>query len=611
MSLAGRRPLVPPLAPLSPSAAEQVSEPSVDALTYLGLIKRQQGSRAASKGSSSRNSPLGFDAASIRDESTLPASARNSRQFGRTGAASPARRSDLGTAGRQLVALAPKLSSRDAGRDRSEASSSAWSPPSPSPPGSGRDTESERDRVTCNVRQFMSTIDRRRALQESEETKASARTEGEASDAGVLPHSARPSLRARLRRKRSPEGEVALHSWPTSSSSQEGLAPQLPSAHCDDYWTSPSSASASSTAPGSPYKSRPVPSAHSAGRRRSKYRTSGSDATTAELAKESALQECVPEKPLKRMGLLGEGEKIFDRYQWAHHAVLQEDGDGGKVVVCQQKGGSKGFVMKLKAKQTLGDAESQHRYRRNMEWMMNLKKHPGIAAVEEALEDDGFFYTVMELASGGSLLEGLLRNFPSGVIPEGELRTVMRDLLEAVGFLHSNGILHRDIKPDNLLLQSGLESESGENSYGHVMLCDYDHAGPVPEAQDEDGSMAIYGTRRFQAPETFLGRTSRQSDLYSVGVVLYLLVTGQMPFSDDTYDCSRESYEAMGPAGIRCWGAEVHRSMLRAKVDWDGEPWQTQRTCRYLCQWLMAPDYKDRPANAEEALAHDWFFACF
>eukprot|EP00931_Biecheleriopsis_adriatica_P040348 TRINITY_DN23113_c0_g1_i1.p1 TRINITY_DN23113_c0_g1~~TRINITY_DN23113_c0_g1_i1.p1 ORF type:complete len:640 (-),score=108.84 TRINITY_DN23113_c0_g1_i1:56-1975(-) len=306
----------------------------------------------------------------------------------------------------------------------------------------------------------------------------------------------------------------------------------------------------------------------------------------------------------KSIQQLKEGEKIFDRFQWSHHAVLQEDGDGGKVVVCQRKGGNTpSFVMKLKAKSSLMHADH---FRRNMEWMLNLQPHPGVANVEEVLQDSQYIYTVMERATQGPLLEGLLQRYPSGVIPEAQLRSVIRDVLDGVGFLHFNGILHRDIKPDNMLLSGG-DDGSGAGNGSHVMLCDFDHAGPVPEDQDSCTSSVIYGTRRFQAPETFLGKTSRQSDLYSVGTVLYLLVTGQMHFADEIYD-GQERFAHLGPRGISQWGEEVFQIMMRQpyKVPWDSESWQSQRGGRSLCQWLLAKHWKERPSDCEEALCHSW-----
>eukprot|EP00931_Biecheleriopsis_adriatica_P116273 TRINITY_DN9193_c0_g1_i1.p1 TRINITY_DN9193_c0_g1~~TRINITY_DN9193_c0_g1_i1.p1 ORF type:complete len:630 (+),score=96.82 TRINITY_DN9193_c0_g1_i1:37-1926(+) len=298
----------------------------------------------------------------------------------------------------------------------------------------------------------------------------------------------------------------------------------------------------------------------------------------------------------RRVERLEEGEKIFDLYEWSK--VLQEDGDGGKVVVCSEKGWLEyepRHVMKMKAKRSLTD--SVESFKERLEMVMNIPPHENVVRIERVLEDDSLFYTLMWKANGGSLLEGLLLCHPSGVVPGETLVTVTRGILQGLEHIHACGILHRDIKPDNIVLEV-LEGEDDDDpkACSRAMICDFDHAGQEGKA-NESGN--LYGTRAFSAPETFRFASSKQSDVWSVGVVLYLIVSGKMP-----YDVALFEMPA-GPVDIMLCRRLVRKLESRT-VDWNSEPWMTRPMCRSFCQWLLEVDLDLRPRCAGTALQHQW-----
>lgn len=299
----------------------------------------------------------------------------------------------------------------------------------------------------------------------------------------------------------------------------------------------------------------------------------------------------------KAIQQLEEGEKIFDRFSWSE--VLQERGDGGKVVVGRRKQGEtarqREVILKIKAKASFATEEEQLNFRRMFERLLSLPPHSCIVRLQEVFEDDRFYCAVMPRAEGGALIDGLLKEFSSGVIPAPRMKVVMRDMLAAVGHIHANGILHRDIKADNLVVQGKLVKR--------VSLIDFDHAyldwsaGSGPAVLDR-----WVGTPRFAAPETFLGQFSQASDLYSVGAVLYLLVTGKMPYHDRMFapfiECAGQS------AGV---ARRVHRGMSTTPIDFESAAWASQPLCRHLCEALLQSDPRKRPSSAEDAQSFPWF----
>jgi len=306
------------------------------------------------------------------------------------------------------------------------------------------------------------------------------------------------------------------------------------------------------------------------------------------LAVETASKE-------RRIKSLGE-DKIYDLFKWEH--VIQESGDGGKVVVCRWKSRSadpgkedKELILKICKKEELRSINrwAEPQYRRVQQRLLNFPCHPGVMPLHEVFEDANYYYTVMEKADGGALFQGLLKEFPDGVIPAVVIKRLMRQILEALGHIHGNGMLHRDIKPDNIVMLKGIPT-----------IIDFDHADPDWNPGEAIVIDTFYGTVHFSAPETFRGQFSQQSDIYSVGVVLYLLMTGKLPRDHDVLNID-------GNVGDKRWGAGVFKKLKQESiVDWQCDPWPKNPACKDFCQRLLGFFPWDRPGSAEEALAHEW-----
>jgi serine/threonine-protein kinase len=166
-----------------------------------------------------------------------------------------------------------------------------------------------------------------------------------------------------------------------------------------------------------------------------------------------------------------------------------------------------------------GDDQFVERFRREAKNAASLS-HPNIVSIYDRGEAEGTYYIAMEYLDGRSLKELIVARGPA---PIHLAVDYARQILAALRFAHRHGIVHRDIKPHNVLVD-------GE---GRLKVTDFGIARAGASQMTEAGS--IIGTAQYLSPEQAKGASVDQtSDLYSVGVVLYELLTGVVPFSGDT-----------------------------------------------------------------------------
>ena len=163
-------------------------------------------------------------------------------------------------------------------------------------------------------------------------------------------------------------------------------------------------------------------------------------------------------------------------------------------------------------------ATSRERFVREARTAAGLS-HPNIVPIHRVGEVSGFVFFVMTYVEGESLGERLRR---TGPLPPAEAARVLREVAWALAYAHGRGVVHRDVKPDNILLEAGT---------GRALVTDFGiaHAGVHESASTDPGR--IMGTAHFMSPEQAANEpVDGRSDLYSLGVVGYLATSGRLPF---------------------------------------------------------------------------------
>ncbi len=224
-----------------------------------------------------------------------------------------------------------------------------------------------------------------------------------------------------------------------------------------------------------------------------------------------------------------------------HYEILKELGRGGMGVVYQARDQKLGRIVALKVILSGGHAGEAQRQRFQVEAeAAGRLLHPNIAQVYEVNEDQGQPYLAIEYCSGGTL-EEKIREKPQA--PREAAETVAI-LAEALHHAHLAGIIHRDIKPANILL----------SAEGSLKLVDFGLAKRMDSTDGVTQTGAIMGTLGYMAPEQAAGRTreaTAATDVYSLGALLYKLLTGHPPFFGANELETIQSIVGRDPVSIR------------------------------------------------------------
>jgi serine/threonine-protein kinase len=253
---------------------------------------------------------------------------------------------------------------------------------------------------------------------------------------------------------------------------------------------------------------------------------------------------------------------LFD----GRYRILRKLGSGGmaNVYLAEDQELGRRVAIKILNNRHANDDQFVERFRREAKNAAGLS-HPNIVSIYDRGEAEGTYYIAMEFLDGRSLKELIVARGPA---PISVAIDYTRQILAALRFAHRNGIVHRDIKPHNVLV----------DSEGRLKVTDFGIARAGASQMTEAGS--IIGTAQYLSPEQAKGSPVDQtSDLYSVGILIYELLTGAVPFTGDTPVEIAMKHLSATPDPLSSHRAEIPRELdkvvLRALAKDPHERYQT------------------------------------
>jgi eukaryotic-like serine/threonine-protein kinase len=228
-------------------------------------------------------------------------------------------------------------------------------------------------------------------------------------------------------------------------------------------------------------------------------------------------------------------------------------------------------ALKVLVQELANDARATRRFVREARATAKLT-HPNVTRVYDFGRDGGLPYLVMELLEGDTLADRLA----GGPLPPAEAARIGAAVADALDAAHSRGIVHRDVKPSNVVLTPA----------GEVKVMDFGIAAAADETQSTTGS-GLYGTAAYISPERAAGQAATPAaDLYSLGAVLYELLTGRPPF--------------LGDSPVLVVRAHLHEQPRPVR---ELAPWVPTQLAD-VCEAALAKDPTQRPSSAARLAMH-------
>jgi DNA-binding response OmpR family regulator len=216
-----------------------------------------------------------------------------------------------------------------------------------------------------------------------------------------------------------------------------------------------------------------------------------------------------------------EGHSLGARIRIPGIKVLHLIGEGGtsRVYLASREGDDEPLVVKILRAEVTADARSLARFMEEYA-LVERVQNPHVARIYDHGTAEEHAYLVMEFFEGGDLMKRL----GSKPLPPDEALRLFRELMFALGDIHEKGILHRDLKPQNLMFRND----------GSLAIVDFGIAKHI-DAADLTNKGEILGTPRYMSPEQVQGKAlDLRTDIYSAGVLLYQMLTGKHLFDGDT-----------------------------------------------------------------------------
>lgn len=265
------------------------------------------------------------------------------------------------------------------------------------------------------------------------------------------------------------------------------------------------------------------------------------------------------------------GRDIGGRY------VLGEElgrGEFGITHLCTDKETGEKFACKSISKQKLRTAIDIEDVRREVDIMRHMPAHLNVVCLKDTYEDDHAVHLVMELCEGGELFDRIVAR---GHYTERAAAAVTKTIVEVVQVCHKHGVMHRDLKPENFLFANKKETAA-------LKAIDF---GLSVFFTPGERFTEIVGSPYYMAPEVLKRNYGQEVDVWSAGVILYILLCGVPPFWAETEQ-------------------GVAQAIIRSVVDFNRDPWpKVSDSAKDLVKKMLNPDPKQR-LSAQGVLDHPW-----
>ncbi len=258
------------------------------------------------------------------------------------------------------------------------------------------------------------------------------------------------------------------------------------------------------------------------------------------------------EKPLPTQTIEAPKEELTTGFTFAgRYQIIEELGKGGmgKVYRALDKKLNEEVALKLIKPEIASDKKTLERFQNELKLARKIS-HRNVGRMYELLEDKGTSYITMEYVSGQDL-KSLVRQTGQLAIPTA--LSIARQICDGLSEAHQLGVIHRDLKPSNILIDKN----------GNSRIMDFGIAKSF-EGKDITGAGVMIGTPEYMPPEQAEAKeVDQRSDIYSLGVILYEMVTGRLPFEGDTALSIAMKHKGEEPKNPREFNSQLSEDLIR------------------------------------------------